>query len=471
MALIGLFCANHPNADGNGEPAALLRVGGITLLERNIRLALRAGAVRVVVLADVMGPQLSAELAMLRRRYPMLDVVGEAEHLASRVENADRVLMIEEGFVVDPRLVAEAVACSGRESAADEAGANTPDAGAASDRGPEAVISVWLAGPSVPDQAVRLTAQYFSAAVSVLPGQIVRRVAKGLGDWDFEQTVLRAAMVDLPVLYLDAARCGGFDPSLGRDLPLVWHAVTRQEMAAKVDMSLAGLADASRADAPTRWIYAPLARLALLHGDRLRLGAVPVAWGGAVLGLLAVCAFALGWLWAGVACAILMGFAFEMAHRIEKLRLDPAVPRRVRQITPRLAEAGWYAGLCAAFVGTEGMAAVAVALLLLVCRLSADLHRHYFRRLFQSSLEEGAGLPRLIGLAGSGPQTNMWLLLLCGVAGAWYGGIWALAGYSAVTYALVLAVFILRLKQLVRGQTPLGSGQEEGGSSSVGNSG
>lgn len=446
MALIGLFCANHPNADGNGEPSALLRVGGITLLERSIRVALRAGAVRVIVLAEEMVPQLSEELAVLRRRYPTLDVVRQAEQLTGKVESDDRVLLIEEGFVVDPRLVSAAV--------------TEEDA---------AVISVWLAGPAVPDQSVRLTAQYFSAAVSVLPGQIIRRVAKGLGDWDFEQTVLRAAMVDLPVRYLDAASCGGYDPALGREIPLIWHAVARQEAAARVDMSLSGLADASRADAPTRWIYAPLARLALLHGDRLRLAAVPVAYGGAAFGLLAILAFALGWFWAGVAGAVLMGFSFEMAHRIEKIRLDPAVPRWVRQITPRLAEAGWYAGLCVAFIKTDGLAAFAVALLLLVCRLSADLHRHYFYRLFQSSLEDGPGLPRLIGLLGSGPQTNLWLLLLCGVAGAWYGGFWALAGYSALTYALVLAVFVVQLKQLMRGRVSLGGGQPDEASSSAGN--
>lgn len=461
MALIGLFCAHHPNADGSGEPSALFRVGGITLLERNIRLALRAGAARILVLVDEMTPLLTAELAMLRRRYPMLDVVARPEDLASKTGADDRVLMIEEGFVVDPRLVAEVAGSLGvTPQEGGEPGGESSEA--------EAALSVWLAGPSVPDQAVRLTAQYFSAAVSLLPGQIVRRVAKGLGDWDFEQTVLRAAMVDLRVLYLDASRCGGFDPSLGRDLPLVWHAVTRQADAARVDMSLSDLADASRADAPTRWIHAPLARLALLHGDRLRLGAVPVAWGAAALGLLGIVLFAIGWLWAGVACAILMGFGFEMAHRIEKLRLDPAVPRRVRMLAPRIAEAGWYAGLCLSFLRTEGLAAVAVALLLAVCRLSADLHRHYFRRLFQSSLEEGAGLPRLIGLAGSGPQTNMWLLLCFGLAGAWYGGFWALAGYSAVTYALVLVVFIMQLKQLVRGQAAADSDQEEGGSSSVG---
>jgi len=443
MALIGLFCANHPHREGGDDPSALFRVGGITLLERNIRLALRAGAARVIVLAEEIGPALAGELDLLRRRYPMLDVVRDAEHLTSRIETDDRVLLIEEGFVVDPRLVTRA--------------ASLED---------EAVISVWLAGPAVPEQAVRLTAQYFSAAVSVLPGQLVRRVAKGLGDWDFEQTVLRAAMVDLPAHYLEASECGGFDPLQGRDVPLIWHAITRQEEADKADLSLSLVADASRDDAPTRWIYAPLARLALLHGDRLRLGAVPVAYGGAALGLLAIVAFALGWFWAGVASAILMGFSLELSHRIEQVRLDPPAPRWAHRLMPRLAETGWYAGLCAAFLRTDGMAAVAVALLLLVCRLSADLHRHYFRRLFQSSLEDRPGLPRLIGLLGSGAQTNMWFLLLCGLPGVWYGGFWALAGYSAVTYALVLAIFIVQLKLLVRGPSAADEGAADAASSS-----
>lgn len=426
MALIGLFCANHPAVDGNGDPAALLAVGGISLLERNLRLALKAGATRLIVLAEELTPALVEELTVLHRRYP-LDVVREAEQLTGKVDSEDRVLLIEEGFVVDQRLVNRAVSLED-----------------------EAVVSIWHAGPAVPERAVRLTAQYFSAAVSVLPGELVRRIAKGLGEWDFEQTVLRAAMVELPVHFLDAASCGGFVPMLGHDVPLLWHAVPGREAAAAADMSLSGTADASRGDAPTRWIYGPLARLALLHGGKLRLGAAPVAWAGAGFGALAAVALFLGWFWAGIACAILMGFAFELSHRIERIRLDPAAPAWLVNHMPRLLEAGWYAALCGAFIRTEGMAAVAVALLLLVCRLSADLHRHYYHRLFLSSLDDRPGIPRLVGLLGSGAQTNMWLLLLCGIAGAWYGGFWALAGYGALTYTLVLGVFIVRLKQMVQ---------------------
>lgn len=426
MALIGLFCANHAATDGNGDPSALLRVGGISLLERNLRLALKAGATRLVVLAEELSPALVEELTLLHRRYPM-DVVRDAEQLGSRIESEDRVLLIEEGFVVDQRLVNRTV------------GLEDP-----------AIIAIWQAGPSVPERAVRLTAQYFSAAVSILPGQLVRRVAKGLGDWDFEQTVLRAAMVDLPVQYLDAVGCGGFVPMLGRDVPLLWHAVSSHADAALADQSLSGTAETRRSDAPTRWIYGPLARLALLHGGKVRLGAAPAAWAGAGFGAIAIACLFLGWFWAGVICAILMGFSFELSHRIEQIRLDPAAPGWLLNHMPRLLEAGWYAALCGAFVKTEGMAAVAVALLLLVCRLSADLHRHYYHRLFLSSLDDGPGVPRLIGLLGSGAQTNMWLLLFCGIAGVWYGGFWAMAGYSALTYASVLAVFIIRLKQMVQ---------------------
>lgn len=430
MALIGLFCANHAAADGNGDPAALLRVGGISLLERNLRLALKAGATRLVVLAEELSPALVEELTALHRRYP-LDVARDAEQLCSKVEAEDRILLIEEGFVIDQRLVNQAV---GREE--------------------QAVLTVWNAGPGVPERAVRLTAQYFSAAVSILPGSLVRRIAKGLGDWDFEQTVLRAAMVDLPVHYLDAAGCGGFVPMLGRDVPLLWHAVSSQPDAALADQSLSGTAEASRGDAPTRWVYGPLARLALLHSGKLRLSAAPVAWAGAAFGAVAIVALFLGWFWAGAGCAVLMGFAFEVSHRIEQTRLDAAAPGWLLNHTPRLLEAGWYAGLCGAFVQTDGMAAVAIALLLLVCRLSADLHRHYFHRLFHSSLDDAPGVPRLIGLLGSGAQTNMWLLLICGAAGVWYGGFWAIAGYSALTYGFVLAVFILRLKQMVQRRAP-----------------
>ncbi len=435
MALIGLFCANHAAADGSGDPSALLRVGGISLLERNLRLALKAGATRLVVLAEELSPALVEELTALHRRYP-LDVVRVAEQLAGKVEPEDRVLLIEEGFVVDQRLV-------NRAALFDE----------------PTVISIWNAGPAVPERAVRLTAQYFSAAVSILPGHLVRRIAKGLGDWDFEQTVLRSAMVDLEPHYLDAAGCAGFVPMLGRDVPLLWHAVSSQADAALADQSLSGTADTIRGDAPTRWVYGPLARQALLHSGKLRLSAAPVAWVGAGLGAVAVVALFLGWFWAGVICAILMGFAFELSHRIEQIRLDSAAPGWLLNHAPRLLEAGWYAGLCGAFVKTQGMAAVAVALLLLVCRLSADLHRHYFHRLFQSSLDDAPGVPRLIGLLGSGAQTNMWLLLCFGIAGAWYGGFWAVAGYSALTYGFVLGVFVLRLKQMVQRRAP---GEEPG---------
>lgn len=428
MALIGLFCANHPGTDGSGEPTAWYTVGGIPLLERNLRLALRAGAERLIVLAEDKASATAADFTGLCRRYPQLEVVNHAEELPGKVEADDRVLLIEEGFAVDSRLVSAV------------AGYADP-----------AVMAIWHAGPSVPDQAVRLTAQFFSAAVSVVPGQMIRRVAKGLGDWDFEQTLLRAVMVELPVRYVDAGSYGGFDPLVGRDVPLLWHAVQSEAAVARVDKILTEATDVSGGDAPTRWIYAPLSRWIARQGARVPLDSRYVAFGGAGAGLFAAIGFALGWFWLGCILALVTGLAGELSRRLEYVRLDSALPAWLRQRAPAVVEAGWYLGLCVGFGRLHGMAALAVALLLLVCRFSADLHKHYHRRLFQTPLDDGRQIQRIVGVFGSGPQTNMWFLGICGIFGVWYPGFWIVSAYSALTYALVLAIFVLSLKQLSRG--------------------
>lgn len=422
MALIGLFCANHPDVDGEGEPRALLTVGGVSLLARNLRLAEGAGVERLMVLAERLPPRLAAEIDALRDDHPELEVVRQAEVLATMVEGHDRVLLIDEGVLVDSRLV-EAVA----QVAADS------------------VVAIWPAGPAIPERAARLDAQHFSAAVGLFPGHLVRHVAKGLGDWDFEQTLIRAAVARPETGFLDVNRIDTYDPAQRAHVPLLWQVVDGRQAAERAGLALSASVETRAGDAPTRFIYAPLAGLVMGWVEGWPVRVVHMAIGGLLLFMSAVASAVFGWPLMGLLLAVCGGFTFELTDRLARIRLEPDRTRALRRHAEPVLEAAWYGALAAFLHEAHGLAPVVLALLLIVVRGSADAHRLYHERLFRMALDEGGRWPALLRLLASGARLNLWLLLPFAVAQSWYAGLWCLAGYALLTYAAVMVVFWRRL--------------------------
>ena len=100
MALSALIAAYHESAEP-GALRATLPLAGRTVLERQVRLAAAAGAVKIIVLVERMPPALTAALDRLRRDRVPLHVARSAEEAAEAVDPNDRLLLIADGAIAE----------------------------------------------------------------------------------------------------------------------------------------------------------------------------------------------------------------------------------------------------------------------------------------------------------------------------------------------------------------------------------
>lgn len=196
MALVALTFALQLTVGEKPGPRALLPVMGRSLLALVARQAAAAGADKLILLADAGLPGLDAALKAERWPLPAV-VVHTAAEIAPHLESHDRVIVFDEGLVLDRRL--SRLMAGAPESAA---------------------LAVWPAS-SAPQSAVRLDADYASAGIGIYEASLVKRVAASLGDWDLQQTLPRAAIDAGSATFVDVTDQGGAPATR----PWLWRAV------------------------------------------------------------------------------------------------------------------------------------------------------------------------------------------------------------------------------------------------------
>jgi len=283
MALVGLLVASHPRADIAEEPRATLRIAGQALIERNLGLLRRAGVARTIVLVDLSAPRIERILTDSARQG--LDIVENAADMATLLNDDDRVLLIEEGVLLDERLVLGV--------------ARAPAVPA---------LAVWPPPPEGPGEAIRLDADHAFASVALLSGHALRVMARELGDWDLEQSALRVALNDgrctlMPVSSLVAADAAA--------APL-WQPMRADRDREEGEALLLARRPHSVQSWPVAWIFDPLAAWLLRWVWRRQTGAgLPFAV-AVVMAMAVAVLFAFGFNTAALVLALLYGLLVRL---------------------------------------------------------------------------------------------------------------------------------------------------------------
>ncbi|HEX8448191.1 MAG TPA: hypothetical protein VF652_01250 [Allosphingosinicella sp.] len=383
MTLAALICAYHEADDGGLR--ATLQVAGRSLAERQVRLALAAGANPVVVVVERVTAELSAALDSVRAEGAPIVLARSAEEAAEAVHSSDRILLVGDGLVAPEAVIARLVALDG----------------------PAILVVPDL---RVDDRYERIDAQSRWAGLALIDGQMLKQTASMLQDWDLQSTLLRRAVQA-------GARQISVRGEAEDELPLV--AETSEDLVELEAQIVAG-AHVRRSDWVSRYLLAPVERLATQI--LMPTAATPTALGlgATLLMLLAGVAFARHWPGLGLAFLLLATPLDGIAERLGSLRLQgtkgpswwgtllPAVSAGVLLILAHsLSEArGWG---CVALAGT--VIAFSVAL-----RIEA----------------EGRELPGRLWLAERKGMT--WLMLPFAILGWWATGLAVLAFYAGASF-------------------------------------
>lgn len=388
--LAALIAAVRDAEDGSGL-AATLPVAGRSLIERQARLAVSAGAAHVVVLVERLPAALTAAIDRLRRDGIAVEVARSAGDGADRFHPDERVLVFADGALAAPLTIARMVTLPA-----------------------PVLLTLGEGGP--PGMYERIDATTRWSGVAMVSGELLRKTVAMLGDWDLHSTLLRRA-VGASARRLDVA--DGAD--LGEAQPIMLVR-SRAGARAATQASLSGTAGGE--GWPARLLYDPLARLVLpaildrtMRGRWLR-------WAGALSAIAAVpCAWR-GWLAAGLTLLVLGALLDALGSLLGAVRLVP-LPPADRPGSLRAVAGGLALVAFAAHRLDLGMVPLGLAGATILALAAGARERRLLRRF--------AGL-RSPGWAADGDA----LVLLFGVvaaAGQSLIGLLALVVYAALSFA------------------------------------
>jgi hypothetical protein len=289
VALAALICAYHESDESALGLRATLPFAGRSLVERQARLALAAGAERIVILVEMLPPALAAAIDRLRTEGVGAIVARSVAEAAEAVQPGDQLLLIADGLLADESDLARLVRLG---------------------------APVLLTVPDAGDERFeRIDAHSRWAGLALLDGGLFRDTAAMLDEWDLQSTLLRRAVqggarqVALP--------SAATPPVLAREPADLLDAEARM---------IAGAGGGSPGWA-SRYLLAPIER-ALTNA--LMPTAIGPEWlniAAATLTGLGGLFFIQGWLWPG-ALALLAATPLDgVADRLARLRLQPG-PRR-----------------------------------------------------------------------------------------------------------------------------------------------
>jgi hypothetical protein len=383
VALAALISAYHDSPDAPGQLRATLPIAGRTLLERQARLAAAAGAAPIVILVERVPAELAAAIERMRAEGVSARVARSVAEAAAAIAPEQDLLIVADGLLADRAHIARLLGS-----------------------GTAAVLTVPDSGHD--DRYERIDAEVRWAGLALLDGDMLRRTAAMLQDWDLQSTLLRRAVQG-------GARQIAVN---GSDRPLV--IAERAADLAPAQARLVERASGSGEDWVSRYLLGPLeAALTRL----LMPSAVTPSWAYAAAltftGLAAI-SFLQGWLLAGLVMLLLATPLDGVAERLGALRLQRSgsgtwlargLPAAAGVALVALGwqlsgEAGW------------GTIAVTVTTILFLLALGGELR--------------GRKLPRRHWLAER--KGMSWLLLPFGAVGAWLGGLVFLAAYAAGSF-------------------------------------
>jgi hypothetical protein len=385
VSLAALIAAYHEADDAGGGLRATLQVAGRTLVERQVRLALAAGADPILVVVERVTPALSAALDGLRAEGVAIVLARNAEEAAEAVESRDRVLLVGDGLVAPEAVIARLVALDG----------------------PAILVVPDL---RVDDRYERIDAQSRWAGLALIDGDMLKQTASMLRDWDLQSTLLRRAVQA-------GARQISVRGEAEDELPLV--AETSEDLVELEAQIVAG-AHVRSSDWVSRYLLGPLERLATRA--LMPTGVTPTALGlGAVFLMgLAGLAFARHWLGLGLAFLLLATPLDGIAERLGSMRLQGMRgPSWWGALLPAIS-AGLLLILAYALAETRGWGCVALAATIVAFSVALRIEA------------EGREVPGRLWLAER--KGMAWLLLPFAVADMWAPGLALLAFYAGASF-------------------------------------
>lgn len=385
MTLAALIAAYHEADEPGGGLRATLPLAGRTLVERQARLAAAAGAAPIVLAVERVPPDLTAAIDRMRADGLQLVVARSAAEAAEAIHPDDHVLLMADGMLATQGHVDQLAAIGGPSIL------TVPDV-------------------RVDDRYERIDAHSRWAGLALLDGDLLKRTAAVLGEWDLQSTLLRRAV-----------------QSGARQISLRGEPADQQllvaERADDLDALQARLLEGAgvrRHDWVSRYLFGPVEQAATRAVMPTRLTPSLLQLGAVLLTAFAAIFFASEYYGVGIALLLLATPIDGIAERLAALRMQDGVERSWWAHLLPITAAGALLALGITLLPERGWGclSLAAATIAFVVALRVEVH--------------GREIPGSVWLAER--KGLSWLLFPFASAGLWGTGLTFLALYAAGSF-------------------------------------
>ncbi len=435
--LRGLIAATAPTESGSG-PRALIRIGGITLLERQVRILRKAGVSEALVVAAGRDEALQAEmdrLASLKMRlrltWPGADGRLDLDGTFAANDNAPW-LLLDGASLFDERL------SNSFGESADEQVALLPESVAASGDAARG-LKLELGGKS-----------YIFNGVARLRAGRIGALKPEKGDaWLAE--LLKSVVSDSPDALVDTATLPTYHYDMRRDVPYLWLPISRPGDNPAAKRELLNHAQKSVLDWPAWYIHRPIEKWIVYHICEWSITPNQLTLINNIVAFAAAYAFAVGALVPAMAGALAVGILDGLDGKQARVKMMTSEFGRIEEVLDKIYENTWYWAM-AYYLSNQGYGQMPYILfgILFFCNMADIYVGLVMKKRRNIQLDDAGDFERRFRVISGRRNTYIWTLIPFLLAGAYYPGYWMMTAYGVLT----LSVRIWRLK--VRLAQPVG---------------
>ena len=433
MTSSALIFAEQTAADSD-DPRSLLVAGGLTLIERQLRQLERIGVARVYVVSRQKRVVLESALKRAKGVPADVEVLAPDEfHPAVLWKKDETVLLLEEGVVIDKRII--------------ETACGNPDA---NDRR----LAVFpghtvVAGKSHGLKLQAAEQDYLFASAALVWGGDVEHAES---DPEFAKSplkaVLKAAVGSGPATLDDVTQIPIYLPDRRRKVDLVWRPVTTREEAVKATRAVIAATQKGALDWPAKYLHPWLENILveLLCPSPITPNMITALT--AIGGLLVAWLFATGQMGMALTGALVIGVLDGVDGKLARTKLESSKVGELEHILDKIIEYAWYFAIAWHLAKVTGGALPwALAAVISLFSWAEAVQGEFFRRMTGRQLDDTGEFERSFRLIGARRNTKFWLLVPFALYQAWLAGFTVLAFYGAATFFVAQVRFFMRVRE------------------------
>lgn len=440
MITVALIFVDQTASD-TGQSRSLLTVGGLSVIERQLRQLNSLGIEKVYVVSFSIRELIEKSLRHAKAVPSDIEILSPHEfHPEALWQAEEKLLLIEEGVILDKRIFTAAI-------------------GSSSSQERRLVVfpgNAVMAGKGLGLKLQAADQDYLFASAARVWGHDIKRA---FTDADFMKSplksVLKAAILSGPVELVDVTQLSTYITDRRRNVDILWRPVSTYQETKKATAAVIEATQKGALDWPAKYIHPYLEDvlvklLCLLPVTPNMITALTTLGGIAVAWL-----FASGHLAFGLMGALLVGVLDGVDGKLARTKLESTKIGELEHVLDKIIEYSWYFAIAwyLAQSQNDGLMWVLVAFIISLFSVAEAVQGEFFRRMTGRQLDDAGSFERAFRLIGARRNTQFWLLVPFGLYHAWAVGFITLSFYTVVTFFVAQARFMLRTREYVSEQS------------------